>query len=353
MRPRIPSASTLVKRFEDVDRAGIYSNFGPQVRELEQRFATFLGVPDSSVVTVSSATSGISLAAHSLDRRRWVLPSWTFSATAAAIVGSGFDALFQDIDSESHWMKQADLDRDQGIVLVAPFGEAVKSKALRADCPVIVDAAASIGSPIPKSLQKFPNCAVVYSLHATKVLGMGEGGLIVCGSEALAQEIRDRSNFGFGEGRVSHRIGMNAKLSEYAAVFGHGVLDHLEREFDEWRESRETVSGISREFGLRSLYTQNNEISPYWIIGLQSQEQRDHLESVFVRENIETRRWWQAGCHAMPAYSQVPHGPLPITDQIAQTYVGLPFFRNMTEQTVTRLRRGIEKASLTKWREKS
>ena len=80
--------------------------------------------------------------------------------------------------------------------------------------PVVIDAAAGFDTA---SAGLSP---VMISLHATKAMGIGEGGLILCRDNNLAEQIRAARNFGFLGERVAEIPGMNAKLSEYGAAVG-------------------------------------------------------------------------------------------------------------------------------------
>ena len=64
-----------------------------------------------------------------------------------------------------------------------------------------------------------------FSLHATKTMGMGEGGFAVSGDADWIERVRCLSNFGIDPGDFKvHQAGSNAKLSEYHAAVGIAAL---------------------------------------------------------------------------------------------------------------------------------
>ena len=63
------------------------------------------------------------------------------------------------------------------------------------------------------------------SLHATKVFGVGEGGLVLCRNAELIQRCGQVMNFGFLGSREAQVAGFNGKLSEYHAAIGLAALD--------------------------------------------------------------------------------------------------------------------------------
>ena len=341
MRPRFPDLSAVSKRFDVINQSGVFSNFGAQTLELSERFAAFLGTHPEKVIPVSSATAGIQAAVATLGGKKWAVPSWTFTATAAGTHGAGVEMFFADIDPVTQWINVAvDSDSD-GTVAVAPFGSGFSESLFDSSRRLVIDAAASIAATIPPLVTLPETNIVVFSLHATKVLGIGEGGLVVCGSAEVASEIRSRVNFGFTGGRESESLGFNGKMSEFAAAIGHVVLDHWDEEKEHWREARHKVNSLADDLGLRSLFSGPDSITPYWVIECESPRQREAVEESCVDAGVQTRQWWGRGCHTMPAYAGIRHQALPHTESIASRYLGLPFFRGISDTDLSIVRSAV------------
>lgn len=348
MKPRFPDLTAVAKRFDTINQSGIFSNFGAQTTELSERFASFLGTQPKKVVPVSNATAGIQAAVSTLGGMTWAVPSWTFTATAAGTHGAGVEMFFADIDPATQWINTSAVPESEGVVAVAPFGSGFTESHFDPSRRLVIDAAASIAARIPP-LNKLPESnIVVFSFHATKVLGIGEGGLVVCGSVEVADEIRSRVNFGFTGGRESHRIGLNGKMSEFSAAIGHVVLDYWDDEKEHWLEARHKVNSLAVDIGLRSLFSDSDSITPYWVIECESPEQRESVEQACAEAEIQTRQWWARGCHAMPAYQRIRRQALPFTESIAARYLGLPFYRGIADADLSAVRsaviRGIQNA---------
>ena len=334
MKPKTPEIRALTSRFEDVRESGQFSNFGPQVVALEHRIAEFIGAPNDCVVVVSSATSGLSAAIAELGGQKWLAPAWTFSATIAAAIQAGVDVHLGDINPDTQWLDVAASHSYDGEILVAPFGSGFRDSVFDAARRRVIDAAASIAAPLPNFSLMPESNMVVFSLHATKVLGIGEGGVVVCGSPQLAASIRRRVNFGFGHERVSTFAGFNAKMSEFQAAIGHAVFDEWEKEKSEWLEARKKVVDIQQTLGLSPIVSTVDTITPYWIIDVGDERLRNELEDVCDRLGVQTRRWWASGCHTMPAYRDLPVVSAAHTDNIAGRYLGLPFFRGIEDYSL-------------------
>jgi dTDP-4-amino-4,6-dideoxygalactose transaminase len=338
MKPKVVDPEMSLGRLRDVANSRVFSNFGPQVQELEQRFADLFGVPSSRVVTAANATLAIAGAMWVSQALSWKIPAWTFAATAHAATSSGLPFRFVDVQPET-WMidSSAAGPAGEGTVLVLPFGVPLADADWGDDAEVVVDAAASFGSMVHQFPDLPSRTSLVFSLHATKVLGIGEGAVVVFGDFDRAEAFRSWSNFGFAGSRDSLSNGTNAKMSEYVAALLHAELDQWPQTVSEWANVRTLVDAANDQTGLRSQPHSRGIISPYWIAVLPDSDARQATEQALSDAGIETRRWWGPGLHRMPAFSDVPFTDLRHTEDLASGYLGLPFFRDLTHETVNRI----------------
>jgi len=344
MRPLLPTAEALLPYLREIDDARWYSNFGPMVDRFEYRLASVLGLDIENLVCVASGTIGLTTCLRALDApvgSYCLMPSWTFTASALAVKWSGMEPYFLDVD-EASWMLNPDhvaqsipeIDREIGAVMpVSAFGAPVGVEAwdkFRKDTgiPVVIDAAAGFDGAA------FGAAPAMISLHATKVFGVGEGALIACRDLALAGRIRALSNFGFAGKRESELVGINAKISEYTAAVGMAALDRWPKTraafgvaTERYQDAFADVQGIALAPGLartnlRSTFNVRLVNSP-----------ATEFMAVLEAEGIATRQWWGLGCHRMPAFRETKRMPLPVTEALAASVVGLPFSQDMhTEQ---------------------
>jgi len=338
MKPRLPNTSALVPRLRAIESAQIYSNYGPQVTELEQRLASRLEVSVDQVVVLANATLGLQGAVSVLGAPGWVAPAWTFTATGLAILAAGKNLQFIDVDDASH-LAVEQIARHEPAVVTLPFGVGLPPQMKSGwSAPLVIDAAASLGNVDSLRGALGPQAVVVFSLHATKYLGAGEGAVVVCGSPSVAQLIRTWSNFGFNDERVSQVPGTNGKMSEFQAVVAHAALDQEPDERAAWKRARALAAQVEQAHGIGIPQISTDNVGPYWIVRFSSEEVRDQAVSVFASHRIETRKWWSDGCHVMPAFSRVQtRGQLKVTNELAGSTLGLPFFRGMTSQDFDRV----------------
>lgn len=333
MRPRLPPPSAVRARCEAIDAAGWYSNGGAQVRELESRYAAFLGVDADRVVAVANGTLGIAGAVAISPASWWTVPSFTFPATPSAVLSVGRTPVLADVATDDWWLAADPHDGavargEEGLLPVAPFGAAVDLARWAGAAEVVVDAAASLG--VRPDLGGLPaRWAVVFSLHATKVLGCGEGGLVVLGSAERAAALRAWINFGFDGARESVRVGTNAKMPEVMAAHAHAALDDWDAESADWCAALAVADRLTVAHGLTPQPGIGAEPRPYWTVVLPDADAATGVMRGLAARGVGTRQWWSHGCAGMPAFREVEHRPLPVTEDLAPRVVGLPLFRGL------------------------
>ncbi len=348
--PDLPDAATLLPWLERIDRSRWYTNFGPLLREFETRLATFTGVADGGCVTTSSATAALELVLCGLGMvggTRVLLPALTFPATALAVQRAGAVATVSDVDPHRWTLtpamaREALRHRSFGLVMpVAAFGAPLPIAewddfVAQTGIPVVVDAAAALGAqPVGRRAH------VVFSLHATKPLGIGEGGLLASADVALCDRVRRLSNFGFDRTLIRIAGGTNAKLSEYAAAVGLAQLERWPgvraRRAVLWRSYRRRLLDLPEltlQAGLKE--------SPPAVLGVRLPDPLAAAEALAAR-GIETRRWYLPALHEHPALGGLAvagvgaTADLPVTRALARTLLGLPFHGHLSEPEVDRV----------------
>lgn len=301
--PDVPTADDLLPYLRRIDAARWYSNSGPLVQELEARMGG---------VSVSSATLGLELAARCLFdwRRRVRVPAFTFAATATAVMRAGFEPILCDVGPDWSLIDPA----EKQSLNVCPFGAPVSGGTL-------IDAASAWGNQT--------DGVRVYSLHATKSLPAGEGG-IVCGPPELLERVRKLACFGFDRTAHTHgvvaEVGTNAKLSEYHAAVALAALDRWP-ETVAWRRAldaayRERLAGV--------VDCQRRQEGVYTTFPVLVRD-ADAVAARMTGKGIETRRWYTPTLNRHPALQWLKtEGQLPNTATLNDSLLCLPFHRGIT-----------------------
>ena len=345
MQPRMPQYKDVKSFLKAMDDSGTYSNNGPLVRSLENKYAEKMNVNPLQIVALANATLAIEGFLSISPVEEWVIPSYTFSATGLAALNSGKRIVLADSNLDD-W--QIDLSQNfdplsRGIVPVMPFGAKVELHKYIAFENVLIDAAASIAEfPDLSSLKS--SWAVIYSLHATKLLGAGEGGIIIFGSIEMAQRFRQWINFGFFGTRESNSQGTNAKMSEIHAAYALASLRNWTVDSSRWSRAQAQAKEISEKFGEHFHHWQPGVLNPYWIVHFDDPKEMEALESHLEHEGISTRRWWSKPLHEMPAFRDIEVvGKLEISSKLAKSVLGLPMYRDLSTNDSRRIEKEILK----------
>lgn len=352
--PRLPSAGVIAPYIEEIDRTHVYSNGGPLERRLCSELGAFFsdrtGSRAPAVTTVTNGTIAIELALRTYVAAAGgevILPSYTFIASAQAVSNAGFTPVFVDVDEDTLAVTPAIVRRaievrgkPAAVLVVSPFGGPIRfdewdDLETTTGVPVIFDAAAAA-----LSISKVGRQPVCLSLHATKILGAGEGGAVISTDEALVVAIRSMTNFGFDPAgtRLSLRRGGNYRISEYAAAVGLASLTEIAHKrrtlFARFEEFRDRLAGsriqFQEGFGSEWITATMNLILP--------DEAVEPVLARFSRDGIPWRRWYGDGCHTHPIFAESPClSSLDVTKRVARRTIGVPFHEFLTDSQIERI----------------
>lgn len=344
MQTSLPPLSCMMPYLNQIESNRCHSNFGKLFKLFEERMADLFCLSANQCGIFCNGTTALVLGLMALTadnhsaKKYCLMPSWTFSATPAAALLAGLTPYFLDVDKDTQRLtpeivKQSMLKHNispesvAAVVTVAPFGAPISREqwdifTCEMNIPVMIDAAAAFDTILQMPEMSVGTTPMMVSLHATKIFGIGEGGMLLSTNEELIKRLKAMSNFGFDTSRLSSFAGMNAKMSEYQAAIGLGVLDA-------WREIRvkrlqltEMYLRLCQKLELQSwLSTDWLSSTCNVLIPNRAVAARDYL----IDHNIESRIWWNSGCHSYPAYQTCPRvDDLVHTHYFSKAMVGLP-----------------------------
>lgn len=321
-------------------KSGIFSNGGPLVQELERRYASLLSVHPDQVVATSSGTQALSSLISVMQPELWRIPDWTFSASGLSVIQAGKTPVLVDVNPDTWRLDILEGTVDMGQMIVMPFGNLVEPDTLPGDATLLIDAAASLGN-LENLSELGENHAIMYSLHATKVFGCGEGGLAVCGSVQTAERLRMHINFGFNGERKSEIFGTNGKMSEVHAAMALAALDERHTESEEWSRTHKILNEITEEFELETGPTSLDLVHPYWVVDFQNARSRAMAEQIFEKHGIGFRRWWSSPLSEMRAFARYSSQANQNSARLSRIVLGLPCFRDFSANDAESIRMGL------------
>jgi dTDP-4-amino-4,6-dideoxygalactose transaminase len=219
-----------------------------------------------------------------------------------------------------------------------PFGSEVKFDPYCEFDEIIIDAAASLGTFPPNFRKMRTGWAVVYSLHATKVLGAGEGAIVVCGNSQQATLLRSWGNFGFITDRSSDFIGTNAKMSEVCAAYGLFSLENKEKEKTEWLISQGFVSKHTFSSDWSTFVNSEPKFHPYWIASFENKEKRNSVREKLKMSGIKSAEWWARPLSEQKAFTNTTLiNDCRNAKLLSEKHLGLPMYRGIMEEDVIKI----------------
>jgi dTDP-4-amino-4,6-dideoxygalactose transaminase len=374
MEPGIPFTDVRLAP-EDIEnvaatlRSG-WLTMGPRTEQFEDAFAEQLGARHA--VAVSSCTAALHLAylaAGVGPGDEVIVPSYTFAATATAVLYCGGTPLFADIlGMDDLSLDPEDVERRIGprtkAVSVVHFaGYAAPVDRLAEICDrhglvLIEDSAHAPSARLAgKKLGTF-GLAGAFSLFSNKILSVGEGGLLVTDDDdvaALARSLRSHAMTSGTWDRHTGRtttydvtaLGFNYRLDEPRAALALSRLPRLEDDIArrrelvrEYRRRLAAFEGLIVPFEDEQVADSSCYVMP---VILRDPARRDAARlRLRERHGVQTSVFYPA-VHEFTAYRErVPGASLPNTERAARSEITLPLYPHMTAEEQGRVITALE-----------
>jgi len=226
------------KAVMEVLNSGIIAS-GPKVKELEKRFAEYIGTKHA--IATSNGTTALHAALYCAGIQQGdevITTPFTFIATANAILFCGAKPVFADIDPKTFNIDPASVRRKitkktKAILPVHLYGQSaqideIMKIAQEHNLAVIEDCAQAHGATCNgKKVGGFGD-AGCFSFYPTKNMTASEGGMITTNDDALAEKIRIFINQGMKERYVHVMIGHNFRMTDIGAAIAIEQLKKLD-----------------------------------------------------------------------------------------------------------------------------
>lgn len=333
-------------------RGGVFVK-GPHVAAFEQAFAALVGVRHA--VAVDSGTEALTLvlkavlAERAPDRREVVLPTFTFVATAGAVVNAGGRPIFADVDATTMNLDPASLAarltaRTAAVIPVHLFGApadmAGVSRVLagRDDVFVLEDAAQAIHALSHGRRAGALTRAAAFSFYPSKNLGaVGDGGAITTDDPVLADAVASLRDHGQRRKLYSHeRVGVNARMDELQAAALCAKLPHVEA----WTAARRRLARRYDE-ALAGCAAVPQRVLPstesaYHLYTVRVPG-RDRVRAALEAAGVATGIYYPVPLHRQACFASYAPDACPVADALAQEVLSLPIFPGLTEPEVERV----------------
>lgn len=340
--------------------AGPILTTGATTERFERRFADYMGRSRALGVTSCTGALHLSLLALGIGAVDEVITTpMTFIASATAIIEAGARPVFVDVEPltgnlDASRIEAAITPRTRAILPVHLYGQmcdmrAIREIADRRSLRVIEDAAHCVEGERDGVRPGQLGDTACFSFYATKSLSCGEGGALVTDDDALAEKLRllrlhgmnKSANDRFKEG-YQHwdmvMLGWKYNMSNVEAALLLPQMDRLE---ENWQKRDALASQYER-----ALSDISGLSLPETTRGVRHAR---HLFTVRVRggrRDAVVKGLQEAGIGAMVNYRAIHlltyfretfgfrEGDFPISEQIGDETVSLPFYANMPHEHV-------------------
>ena len=337
---------------------------GPRTQAFEEAFAEQLGVRHA--IAVSSCTAALHLAylaAGVGPGDEVIVPSFTFAATAAAVLYCGGTPVFAEISSRANPnidpedVERRITPRTKAVCAVHFGGYAAAVDRLKETCDargiaLIEDVAHAPSASLHGRKLGAWGLAGAFSFFSNKVLSVGEGGLLSTNDDDVAAFVRSRRSHAMTSGTWERHkgstdtydvvgLGYNYRLDEPRSALLLSRLARLEQEIERrreltmrYRELLSTVEGIIVPFEDSEVATSSAYVLP---IMLERDGEQARVSAELRERGIQTSIFYPS-IHRFSAYRErFPDVSLPITELASRTELTLPFYPHMSNDDQDRV----------------
>ncbi len=346
-------------------RSGILtekSGHGPLASKFEKAFAEYIG--SKYAISLNSGTSALHaalLAAGIGPGDEVIVPSFTFVATAEAVVLTGAKPIFVDIDPRTYCMdpeavEDAVSKRTKAIIPVHLYGHPCDMDHI-VDCAhdreilVIEDAAQAHGAEYNGRKAGNLGDLACFSFYATKNMTTGEGGMITTNNEELMEKVRLIRSHGEREPYRSVTLGHNYRLPEIEAAIGLVQLRKLPKFLEARRKNATFLMGeLSSIKGLQMPVEREGCKHSWYLFTVRLKGANSEVRDIMVKrlreDHVGAAVYYSTPIHKMPYYHKLfGKVNLPETERASQQVISLPVHPSIRKAELDHIVRTVKSAS--------
>lgn len=332
----------LFARFKAVLDHGAYI-MGPEIAELEEALATFVGVKHA--LAVASGTDALLIALMALDvgvGDEVITTPFSFFATAEVIALLGATPVFVDIEKDTYNINPALIEaaitkKTKVIMPVSLYGQCadydeINAIAKKYNLPVIEDAAQSFGA----TYKGQPSCGLTTiactSFFPSKPLGCyGDGGACFTNDSELATRMDEIRLHGQSKRYHHTRLGINGRFDTIQAGF---LLEKLAI-FPEEIQLRQKIADryqrlLPKNIIKPTIKPHNTSVFAQYTL---ETPDRDIVQQALQKRGIPTAIHYPSGLHEQPIFKKLYPGSqrFPNTEHAARHVLSIPMHPYLTE----------------------
>ena len=348
--------SEIDRRIATVLEHGRYI-MGPEVGELEQRLADYVGV--EYCVSVASGTDSLLIALMALGIGQGdevITVPYTWISTAEVIALLGAKPVFIDIEKDS-WnmdpglLEAAITEKTKAIMPVGIYGQtadmtAINEIADRHGLPVIEDGAQSFGATHHGKKSCSLSLVGSTSFFPSKPLGgYGDGGALFTNDEELARKMGQIRLHGQAKKHHHPILGINGRLDTLQAAIILPKLEIFDDEISKRQDvaARYTASLLKSSQGITVPRISDGNTSVWAQYTILSPE-RDAFAARLAEKKVPSVSYYSVPLHLQPVFADLGHksGDFPVSEKVADQGISLPMNPYLSEAEIEQVCDALE-----------
>ncbi|MEM1659619.1 MAG: DegT/DnrJ/EryC1/StrS family aminotransferase [Candidatus Bathyarchaeia archaeon] len=327
----------------EVLRSGVLTHSlgeGPMVKKFEDAFAKFVEAKYAFAVNNGTAALHMAILAVGIEPGdEVIIPSFTFVATAEAVVLAGGRPVFVDIDPATYNISPCEIEKaitpkTKAIVAVDLYGTPADLKHIREiaekyGLKVIEDAAQAHGAVYRGKPVGYYADVTCWSFYASKNMTTGEGGMVTTNDPDVAEKLKLIRSHGEKEKYLSVMLGHNYRMSELQAAIGYVQLTKLPSFLFKRRVNAEKLTERLHEVNQLQLPLEAEDCRNSWYLYTirvknANRDKRDLLLHNLRLRGIGAEVYYATPIHWMPYYRRFGEFHLPETERASAQVLSLP-----------------------------
>lgn len=328
---------------------------GAKVAEFEKNAAAYIGT--KHCISVGNGTDALYIALMMLNLApgsEVITPSFTFVATAEAILRAGLKPVFVDVSDSSFNIEadafEAAITPDtKAAIIVHLFGQSAEMDSImkvakRHSVDIIEDFCQSFGAAcdIDGKMKKAGSIGKIgcTSFFPSKNLGcFGDGGAIFTDDDTIADNARAFANHGMRVKYTYDSVGVNSRLDAMQA----GILNVKMKYVDSYLEARRKAASTYRKMlsevdGIIVPSEKEGCLHTYNQFTIRVKAgRRDELKAYLEEHGIPSMIYYPYPIHQQKAYLESPHrivGNLSNTEMLCKEVLSLPMHTELDNEII-------------------
>ena len=353
----IPAAKPMIgdEEREAVDRVlrsgGLAQ--GREVEAFEREFAEY--VQGRHSIAVNSGTSALHLAFIAAGigvGDEVIVPSFSFAATANAVVLAGAKPVFVDIEQDYFCIDADEIEdaitpRTRAIMPVHLYGHP-------ANMPAIMKIAGKHGLLVFEdaaqahlaSFNEVPvgawGAAASFSFYPTKNMTSGEGGMVTTDSADINRAVRMLRNQGMETRYQNELVGFNTRMTDIHAAIGREQLKKLPA----WTAKRQSNAAFLTEH-IQGVVTPKvaagaSHVYHQYTVRIVDTD-RDVFAAELLKLGVGNGVYYPTPIHKLPSFGL--ELDLPVTDRIASQVLSLPVHPALNQEDLEAIVEAVNKVA--------